>query len=191
MKNNSYIQQLALGCILGDGYLTKSGCLQIEHSIKQKQYVDWKYQQLKTIVISPPVQINRYDWRTDQIYSSNRFYTQAIFKNFRSVFYPMEKKIIPSNIGEYLISDLALAVLYMDDGGRGGNTKKGVIINISGYDLKSRKILQSAIQTNYGIQMNLHKNGQLYVPIKFYHSFYNCIDAHIIPCMRYKLSVTP
>lgn len=80
----------------------------------------------------------------------------------RSLFYP-KKKIIPSNIGEYLISNLALAVLYMDDGGRGGNTKKSAIININGYDLQSRKLLQSTIQMNYGIQINLHNNGQLYV----------------------------
>lgn len=79
----------------------------------------------------------------------------------------------------------------MDDGGRGGNTKKGVIISIVGYDLESRKLLQSAIQMNYGIQLTLYKNGQLYVPVKSYRSFYNCIHPHIVPCMRYKLSVTP
>lgn len=76
---NSLIQQLAIGCILGDGFLTKSGCLQIEHSIKQKEYIDWKYKQLKQVVMSPPVQIDRYDKRTDKTYSSYRFYTQAIF----------------------------------------------------------------------------------------------------------------
>lgn len=50
MKNSS-IQQLVIGCVLGDGYLTKSGCLQIEHSIKQKEYVNWKYEQLKEVVV--------------------------------------------------------------------------------------------------------------------------------------------
>ena len=55
----------------------------------------------------------------------------------------------------------------MDEGGRGGNTKKGVIINVNG--LKSRKLLQFVIQKNYGIQWTLrtlHKNGPLYVPVK-------------------------
>ena len=189
--NNTYIQQFAIGCVLGDGYITKSGCLQIEQCIKQKEYVDWKYELVKQVVGCLPVQMERYDSRTDRRYSSYRFYTQAIFKDLRSLFYPIDKKIIPSNINDYLTSSFALAVLYMDDGGRGGNTKKGVIISIAGYHLESRKRLQSAIQTNYGIQMNLHKNGQLYVPVKCYRSFYNCISPHIIPCMRYKLSVTP
>ena len=52
----------------------------------------------------------------------------------------------------------------MDEGGRGGNTKKGVIINVNG--LKSRKLLQFVIPKNYGIQWTLHKNGPLYVPVK-------------------------
>ena len=38
----NYIQQIVIGCILGDGYIMKSGCLQIEHSAKQKEYVEWK-----------------------------------------------------------------------------------------------------------------------------------------------------
>lgn len=46
----NYIQQIVIGCILGDGYIMKSGCLQIEQSVKQKEYVEWKYEQLKSIV---------------------------------------------------------------------------------------------------------------------------------------------
>ena len=43
----NYIQQIVIGCILGDGYIMKSGCLQIEHSAKQKEYVEWKYGPLR------------------------------------------------------------------------------------------------------------------------------------------------
>lgn len=185
------IQQIVIGCILGDGYLTKSGCLQIEHSIKQKEYIYWKYKKLKTIVRSEPVQVSRYDKRTDRTYFSYRFYTKAIFKDLRFLFYPTGKKIIPYNIEKILISNLALAILYMDDGGKGGNTKKGVIINIAGYDLQSRKRLQLAILKIYNIKLNLHKNGQLYIPAKSYNQFYQCIYHFIIPCMQYKLSITP
>ncbi len=188
---NSTIQQLAIGCVLGDGYITPSGCLQIEQSIKQKDYLDWKYKQFQEVVKSGPRQISRYDRRTGRKYTSYRFYTKSIFKYLRSLFYPINKKIIPSNIGEYLTSNLALAILYMDDGGRGGNTKKGMIISLTGYNIEGRELLQSTIQTNYGIQVNLHKNGQLYVPAKSYHAFYKCVSPHIIPCMQYKLPVTP
>ena len=66
----------------------------------------------------------------------------------------------------FLPISLTLAVLYMNAGGRGRNTKKGAIINVNGYDFKSQKIVQSMIQRNYDIQLSLHKNGQLYMPVK-------------------------
>ena len=52
----------------------------------------------------------------------------------------------------------------MDDGDRGGNTKKEVIINVNGYDLKSRKLLQCVMQRKDGRQWT--KNSPLYVPVK-------------------------
>lgn len=58
----NYIQQIVIGCILGDGYIMKLGCLQIEQSVQQ--YVEWKYEQLKSIVSSQPKKVTRYDKRT-------------------------------------------------------------------------------------------------------------------------------
>ena len=188
---DSYIQQIVIGCVLGDGYMTKSGCLQIEQSAEQKDYVDWKYEQLKSIVPSKPKKVIRYDKRTGRTYSSYRFYTRALFKELRRLFYPGEKKSIPSTIQNYLKSSVTLAVWYMDDGGRGANTEKGVIISIPNYDFESQHRLQTVLKVNYGINTTLHKNGQLYIPVSSYSTFYNCISSHIIPSMRYKLSVTP
>lgn len=68
-------QQLILGCVLGDGYLRKktNAHLQITHSVKQKEYVDWKYQILKDIVITPP---KTYRGNADRI--GYRFFTRSI-----------------------------------------------------------------------------------------------------------------
>ena len=108
------IEQLAVGCVLGDAYITKSGCLQIEHSIKQEAYVQWKYDLFKSydLVGKPPRKLARYDKRTDKTYESVRFYTKAKFKNMRELFYKEHKKIIPKTIHKYLVSDLALAVFF-------------------------------------------------------------------------------
>ena len=53
---SEFQQQLILGCVLGDGYMRKKthAHLQITHSFSQKEYVDWKYQVLKNLVITPP-----------------------------------------------------------------------------------------------------------------------------------------
>jgi len=105
-------QQLILGSVLGDGYLRKkvNAHLQITHSAKQKSYVDWKYNILKNIVITPP-----------KFYKGNgsrvgyRFFTKSIpeLTDFYDKFYQSGRKAVPKNL---ILSPLSLAVWYMDDG---------------------------------------------------------------------------
>ena len=47
---------IIIGCMLGDGAMRckNNALLEINHSFKQKDYVDWKYQQFKNIVATPP-----------------------------------------------------------------------------------------------------------------------------------------
>lgn len=184
-KMNLYIQQIVYGCILGDGYITKSGCLQIEQSAKQKEYVYWKYEQLKSIVSSEPKKVIRYDKRTQRTYVSYRFYTRALFKQLRKEFYPIKKKVIPFTIQNYLKAPVTLAVWYMDDGGRGANTEKGVIFSVPNYDSESQFRLQTALKINYNIATTLYKNGQLTLCacvvlwqfLQLYITLYNTVDA--------------
>ena len=59
--------------------------------IQQKEY-----EQLKSIVSSQPKKVTRYDQCTRRTDSSDRFSTQALFKELRREFYPIDKKCIPS-----------------------------------------------------------------------------------------------
>jgi len=52
-------RQVILGSLLGDMCIMRrrpswNAHLQIKHSIKQKEYVEWKYNALKNIVSTPP-----------------------------------------------------------------------------------------------------------------------------------------
>ena len=187
------IEQMAIGCILGDSYITKSGCLQIEHSIKQKEYVQWKFQffQKENLTGKEPTMRSRLDKRTGKIYQSLVFYTKAKFKHLRVRFYPNGRKILPKEIDSMLVSNLALAVWFMDDGGKGANTPKGQIISVAGFDQNDQKRLQSCLSLNYKIEVTLHKNGQFYIPVKSVNLFHFIVTPLIIPSMRYKLSITP
>lgn len=187
------IEQMAIGCILGDSYITRSGCLQIEHSIKQKEYVQWKFRFFKdrNLTGKEPTIRYRLDKRTGKTYQSLVFYTKAKYKHLRERFYFNGRKIIPKEINSMLVSNLALAVWFMDDGGKGGNTPKGQIISVAGFNLCDQKRLQSCLSLNYKIEVNLHQNGQFYVPIKSVNLFHFLVTPLIIPSMRYKLSITP
>ena len=52
-------KSIIIGSLLGDGYLRiipgrKNAFLEINHSVSQKEYVDWKFRELRNIVKSPP-----------------------------------------------------------------------------------------------------------------------------------------
>jgi hypothetical protein len=48
--------QLVVGTLLGDGAMRckTNALLEINHSAKQRAYVDWKYRHLADLVITPP-----------------------------------------------------------------------------------------------------------------------------------------
>jgi len=39
-------RSVIVGCLLGDGYLTPNGSLQVEHCLAQAAYTAWKYEKL-------------------------------------------------------------------------------------------------------------------------------------------------
>lgn len=177
-------QQLILGCVLGDGYLRKktNAHLQITHSIKQKEYVDWKYQILKDIVITPP---KAYQGNANRI--GYRFFTRSIpeLTEFYNTFYQCGKKIIPDNL---VLSPLSLAVLYMDDGSK---TYRSSYFNCQQFDLRSQNNLIKSLAM-LGIESRLNKDKK-YLRIRTLYSstptLRRAIMPHIIKSMRYKIPI--
>ena len=184
-------EQLAVGTTLGDGYIYPTGRLQLEHQERFKPYLLWKYEMLESLASGVPKRCVRFDKRTEKEYMSWRFYTKTVFKNYRELFYPDGRKIVPVNIGQLLVSPLSLAVWFMDDGGKGARTPKGVIISVNGFSISDRLLLRECLNVNFQLEVNLHNNGQIYIPAASYKRFYEIVASYIVPSMRYKLPVTP
>lgn len=190
MRPDQYQLQIVLGTVLGDGYLYRNGRLQVEHSEKDIGYLLWKYKKLGSLTSGIPKRCLRYDKRTKKTYISWRFYTKPTFESLRELFYPKGKKVIPQDGKQFKLSPLALAVWYMDDGGRGARTPKGMIISVRGYGEDDRKFLRRYLEQRFNIKVNLHKNGQLYFPIKTVERFCRLIQPYVVPSMKYKLPLT-
>lgn len=65
-----------VGTILGDAYIDQypnDARVAIMHSLKQKEYVDWKYQELKRFVKMSPMGSEYYDSRYGKKYFWWRF----------------------------------------------------------------------------------------------------------------------
>ena len=93
-------KSVIIGSILGDGYIRilpgrSEAFLEINHSIKAKEYVDWKYSVLRNICQSPPKERIIDNKRT-----AYRFFTRQNpeLTELLGLFYLNKKKIIPKNL---------------------------------------------------------------------------------------------
>ncbi len=178
---------VVIGSLLGDGYLRivpgrSNAFLEINHSYQQKEYVDWKYDYLRSITKNAPIMRkgngNRMAYRffTRQLPQLTKLYLK---------FYKDGKKSIP-NIS---IDPLSLAVWYMDDGSK--CRASDVYLNTQQFDLKSQNNL-IGILDNLGLKVRLNKDKH-YFRIRFLKSSLNhlqeLIEPFIIPSMRYKLEI--
>jgi hypothetical protein len=186
-------QSVVVGCLLGDGYLTPNGSLQVEQCLDQAAYTLWKYQMLQPIAGRLPTLVERYDGRTEKTYRSMRFYTKAVLKDFRASFYQDRKKVVPNNLGDILDS-LAVAVWFMDDGGRGARTPRGLVFNTSGFSAEEQVFLKRILVDRFGVHTSIHprrKGFQLYVKAESFSRFSELVSPYLVTSMRYKLPVDP
>ncbi|MDD2934879.1 MAG: hypothetical protein PHX25_00190 [Candidatus Pacebacteria bacterium] len=183
-------KSVIMGSILGDGYVRiapnrKDAFLEINHSIKAKEYVDWKYSILKNICVSPPKGSSGENDR-----KAYRFFTKQhpeitdLMKNF----YKNKSKTIPNNLE---LDSIILAVWFMDDGSK--SRKNDVYLNTQQFSMKEQKILLHSLR-KMGLKARLNKDKKYY-RIRFLkesiEKLNSIIEPHIIPSMKYKLSYDP
>jgi hypothetical protein len=103
------------------------------------------------------------------------------------------KKAVPNDFARWL-DPLSLAVWFMDDGGRGAHTRKGLVINTSCFSPQEQTLLQSVLAGKFKIDVSVHNVGkgfQLYVKASSFDRFVGLISPYLIAQMRYKLPVDP
>lgn len=180
-------RSVVLGSLLGDGYLRilkgrNNAFLEINHAYSQKEYVDWKYSLLKSIVKSPPKRRKNNGERV-----AYRFFTRQneVLTELHTQFYVQNTKIIP----HIVLDPLSLAIWYMDDGSQ--CRQSDVYLNSQQFDLESQINLLSALK-KLGLEARLNKDKEYY-RIRFLKSslghLRNLVRQHIIPSMKYKLDL--
>lgn len=186
-------KQIIMGKILGDGHLEttndKTYRLKIEHSYKQKAYVDWLYQELKPLATGEPkikeqsvkgVVYRKY-WFNTRYTGSLRFYAQQFYEN--------KRKIVPRSIGRWL-TPLTMAVWFMDDGSIKSKAHRARLINTQGFSKSEVVNLMTAMLTKHNLHCKLRKQKegwQIMIMATDAKSFTTLIKPHIHPSMDYKL----
>lgn len=191
-------KEILIGKLLGDGHLeTQDGGqtyrLKIEHSLKQKEYVDWLYQEFRSWVLTPPQFRRRFVvWRT-VAGEYNKYWFNTLssgsFRFYAHQFYQDKKKIAPRLITK-MLTPLALAVWFMDDGSIKSKAHKTVFFNTHGFDVRSIKLLQKALLDKFGIKTIIRKEKygrQIYLLSETIDKFAAIIIPYIHPSMCYKI----
>jgi len=180
-------KSVIIGTVLGDGYLRKikgrkDAFLEINHSIKQKDYVDWKYSVLYNLSGGKPKERKCNEGRV-----AYRFYTKQLpeLTELQQIFYPKGQKIVP----DIKIDSMILAVWFMDDGSKCRDSD--VYLNTQQFDIECQKRMLSMLKS-LGLEARLNKDKH-YKRIRFMKSslpkLKSLLQEHMIPSMRYKIEL--
>lgn len=143
-------EKIVYGTVLGDGHLESRSkeynpYLRIEHGSKQREYVHWKYSQLKRLTSGKGI-------KNSKAQNSWYFQTKCLldFKRIDNLFYPDGEKVIPSNF-ESFINKMSLAVWYLDDGSK--SKKQNVCeLTVQGYsDLDIGRVI-GTLKSKFGYE---------------------------------------
>ena len=136
------------------------------------------------------------DKRTNKTYYKVRFktLTSEIFNPYHKLFYVKKTKIVPTTIKDYLKTELALAVWYLDDGALRTDCK-GLRLHTNSFSYDEVILLRNLLLENFKIDSKPHKQGKgynLYIGTSHKQSEKFCdiirpFVASKIPTMLYKL----
>ena len=159
--------------------------LEINHSITQRKYVDWKFSRLASLVSTP-----------QSIRAGNggriayRFVTRSLpeLTPIYRLFYGGGRKGMP----EMELTPLTMAVWFMDDGCR---SRSAVYLNTQQFDADDQRGMIRQLADQWGFRATLNRD-------KTYHRIRLCTEStkrfveiigpYVLPEMRYKFpQVTP
>ena len=183
-------ESVIIGSVLGDGYVRRvpgrcNALMEFNHSFKQREYVDWKFEKLKNLVRSKPKARKGKGKRI-----AYRFSTKQLpeLSRLMNIFYKNGKKIAPSNIK---LDPIMLAVWFMDDGSRCSDSD--FYLNTQQFSIRDQLKLLDLLR-KVGIEGRLNKDKK-YFRIRFLLSsiprFKMIVSDYVIPSMSYKLGYDP
>ena len=159
----SFQMSLLYGTLLGDSYLYTKGTIQIEQSEAHKEVVFWLYDQLKSLTTGKGPQVatrKRIHLKTGHIThtQSSRFDTRHLFREWKPVFYQEGVGLHgePVDFSERLDA-VALAIWFLDDGGRSSSVKTGVFLTVDSYTSFEITRIQETLENKFQIKTKKQK----------------------------------
>lgn len=207
---------ILIGLLLGDGYISEKGRIEVEHCEKQKEYCIFKAKLLHSVCGGKDIKVHELE-RTHSIrkdgkqYKNNTFITYKFKKQsksfipIRELLYKNGKKEISEPLLQYITID-TLVLWWLDDGcitkkytyKDGNRIESGYTLRIFTYlPFEQNLMLRNFFIEKYGITWNVVKadNGKenqfmLRCGTREGRKFLNLIRQYVlekIPSMSYKV----
>ena len=191
MRKNIHLTDLqrsiTIGTVLGDGSLIETFSknnlrLQIDHCEAQKEYVFWKYNALRSLILTPPTyQRKNRSWRFRTI-------SHPELTEIGKMFYQDRRKIVPKNL-DTILTPLGLAVWFMDDGAY--HSRYGCILNTQCYTYRECKKMQKILRRRFGICFvsiqKDHNGWRLYIGSQSIKKFRQLVRPYLLKNFMYKI----
>ena len=193
-------KSLLIALILGDGHINKrDNCLQITHSIKQKDYIDYKCKLLsKLLNCKAPNLYHRFDSKHNEftLTKGHRY-----FRILRKWIYVNNEKRFSKNLLKN-ITPWAIAIWWMDDGSHGidRNKNTGRITAHSFHlytytNLEDTENIIEMFREKFNINFYKIKKTMKDGSIKYYlkcrtkegRKLSNLIRKYVLPSLQYKI----
>lgn len=173
---------LIVGTLLGDGSMRckANALLEVNHSARQREYVDWKYRVLSDLVSTPPRLRSTNGTRV-----AYRFVTRSLptLTPYYRMFYVGGRKTVP----DVEISPLALAVWLMDDGSR---SYRAVYFNTQQFEIADQLRLIGVLGRQFSIVARLNRDKsyfRLRVAVESVPRLRSLVSRYLLPELAYKL----
>ncbi len=199
-------KKIVYGGLMGDASCMSSSSIRMKQSIKQKEYLLWKYNEMKEHVSPTSLQVTA-DWdkRYNRMQYNIRFYTYANsdIEHIVQKFYCSTRKSITDDILNH-IDDLALAIWFMDDGSTDWyerscwNNRPTCTFCTDSFGLIEVQLICEAFREMWDIEstqkcVGKQKDGELkYRPRldpENTQRLFGIVGPYVIPEMRYKIDI--
>ena len=201
-----------IGMVLGDASLCRNrfrdgsyqgnAKLNMTHSIKQKEYMEYKMSILQPMFgYELKIQHTYYSAGNDKKYPVVRLQTRVNTQltGIRKMLYDSEtnKKHVTREVLD-MLDDRAVAIWYMDDGCLSLPKERGkiVILCTNSFTFAENELIRDWFYERYGVSFNIneHKASGTYNlrrGISDAHKLLDAIKPYTIPLLRYKVDYPP
>jgi hypothetical protein len=194
LTNNQH--QILIGSLLGDGSMGgKFSYFSITQSAKHKEYLEFLHKELEPFS-NDIKEISNTTITSKNIIKVNKSFTfdtitYSDISEYKKIFYPNGKKIVPNNIYE-LLDTTALVHWYLQDGSSDKDSRWCCLCT-QGFTTLEVETLVNVLYKKFNIKSHIQLTGTKKQPIikmgaKGYEDLHNIVDPFIIfDCFKHKM----